>query len=87
MQSYSPFSKYVQPCQCEMDRESSWLNDMKEQRLEGIKQEGDCEEGDEDLKLKVGGKQWKRAKASCGKCNATQRAAKHERGRRWSPVG
>ena len=77
-----------------MDRESSWLNDMKEQRLEGIKQEGDCEEGDEGFKLKVGGKQWWEARSngrelegSCGKCNATQRAAKHERGRRWSPVG
>jgi hypothetical protein len=56
-----------------MDRESSWLNNMKEQRLEGIKQEGDCEEGDGDLKLKVGGKQWKRARSKLWKMqrNAT----------------
>jgi hypothetical protein len=51
MQSYSPFSQYVQPCQCEMSGESPWLNDMKDQRLEGIKQEGDCEEGDWDVEI------------------------------------
>jgi hypothetical protein len=35
---------------------------MKEQRLEGSKHEGDCEEGDDDFKLKVGEKLWKRAR-------------------------
>jgi hypothetical protein len=34
-----------------MSGESPWLNDMKDQRLEGIKQEGDCEEGDWDVEI------------------------------------
>ena len=30
--------------------------------MEGSKHEGDCEEGDDDFKLKVGEKLWKRAR-------------------------
>ena len=49
----------LQPSQCEMEWKYSWLNDLKDQSLEGSKEEGDFEEGDAlDLKLELGGKLW-----------------------------
>ena len=36
--------------------------------MEGNKEEGDCEEGDDDFKLELGGKLWQRAREeSCAK--------------------
>lgn len=49
----------LQPSQCEMEGEYSWLNDPKEESLEGSKEEGVFQEGDAlDFKLEVGGKLW-----------------------------
>ena len=62
MSLYSPLSMSMQHCQYEMEWEYSWLNDLQDQRLGGNKEEGDCKEGDDDFKLKVGGKLWKRAR-------------------------